>query len=171
MGKSLIIKGADFSQVSVSDPVLTWFIDGYKNERNLSNVTTSAGGFIPGNYAAVQGKSLNRIKLYYVEGTILKIGVVDGVGTTVNSSQVREIDFSQDTPNTVVVKEFETINVPNDKYICISVNHSGNVVWKYMNTGGTDGAGFYFWVGQNVATGELNNVPTHDLNISLGFYG
>lgn len=171
MGKSLIIKGADFSQVAVPDPSLTWFIDAYRNERNIADVTPSAGGFVPGNYEEVQGKSINRLKFYYVEGSLLTIGVVDSLGSSANVTQRREIDTSQCTPNTVVTVEFETINVPANGYICLCPNGDGFTKWKYMNGGGTDGEGFYFYVGSPSASGELVNKPTHDLNVSFGYYG
>lgn len=170
MGKSLIIKGADFSQVAVSDPTLEWFIDRYSDEKAFALGRAYAGGYIPGDYANVQGKRINRIKLMPKDAGIMTIGVADGVGVSANFSQVREISFTSEEADTAVIKSFEEIIVPSNGYICVEFGSNASVPFGYQNSG-TGGAGFYFYVGKSSASGEITNIGTHDLNISFGYYG
>ena len=172
MGKSLIIKGADFSQVAVEvEPTLVWLIDSYKDEKSTTKAVSSAGWFIPANYSLVQGKTVNRIKLKIGNTGRLTIGVADGVGAAANITQKRVIDLSAAIVDSVAEVSFDDIEVPNNGYICICdpVNDTTNM-WYFL-TNGTDGVGFYTEVSQQGATGEVTNVGEADLNISFGYYG
>ena len=93
MGKSLIIKGADFSANAIK--VHTWFLtenDTYGSGASI-NVSAVYGAYCPVNDALLQGKTINCIKLK--AGTVGAITLVkvssndaSGVATPIATPKV-----------------------------------------------------------------------------------
>lgn len=166
MGKSLIIRGADFSANGIKDYPVTWFMDNFKENWATSIGVKTARAFVPGNYTDVQGKTINCVKLKVAGAGTFTFMVANGVGGSATYSQARTIEFSSDEVDTTVVKTFDPIDVPQDGFIAwMTSTDTGNWYYGNVSTGGT---GFYMNVG-NGGDGTIKGFPNVDMNVSIGY--
>lgn len=144
MGKALIIKGADFSGVSIPEYMTNWFLQEFDGPRTNVSETTNCP-YVPSNYAALRGKTINAIKLQIAVPGTVTIAVASALNENAVFSQERELDFTQNMPGDIVVKTFEPITISNSEYICI-VKTTDTGLFNYeAEIGGT----FYVRVGRS----------------------
>ena len=164
MGKSLVIKGADFSENGIQEttPTLNWYIDSTLNTGSLSSANRANGGwaFKEGDMSLLQGKTINRLKLIpSIEGTLnlYKATSLSGPVTLVASILIPDADV-----NTISVYEFNGFTLGENEVLVIGEANS-SAGFKYKTDAGN---GFYSKVPSNPsASGVLG------LNISVGYYG
>lgn len=179
MGKSLVIKGADFSANGIpqTTPTLVWYINECRStiqSGSLNNAKLANGGwcFTDANNSLLQGKTINRIKFVPSQAGIInfyKSSSRSGPVTLVASLTVLAAHIGE-----VTEYELEEFTLGGAEYFIIGqANSAGG--FKYYQNGDASFtlSGFYSRV-------PSNPNPTHpagetlsqvDLNISVGYYG
>ena len=167
MGKSLIIKGADFSANGIpAYSNITWFLDSFNETYATRDTNISQGYFGPGNYSQLQGKTINCIKFKAAASGQLTIAFADGVGGSAQISQERIIEVSQDEVGTVVTKLFTPIEVSQSDYIVVG-KPTDTAGWYFTNSYPDDaGTGVYTKIGYD-GTG-VKTTNRFDLLLSFG---
>ena len=163
MGKSLIIKGADFSANAVK--VLTWFMtenDTYESGATI-NVPAGFAAYCPYNDALLQGKTINCIKLKAgTAGTITLVKVssndASGVATPIATITID----SEDVGNNVI-KYFDDVQIgANDWFGIMATTDTGQ--FKYNSA--ESAPGYY----QRAGTSNIL-LGSGSLALNVGYYG
>lgn len=165
MGKSLVIKGADFSANGIPEhiPALTWYIDSCINDASVSAANKANGGwaYFSEDNALLQGKTINRIKLIpSLEGT-LNIYSADSLSG--NKTLRATITILEEEKGNITTYSFQEFTLgANEIFVIGEANTEAG--FKYRTTGGV---GFY----GKVPSASISTINGQNLNISVGYYG
>lgn len=165
MGKSLIIKGADFSANAVK--VLTWFIienDTYGSGAS-TNVPASFAAYCPLSGTALQGKAINCIKLKAATAgtiTLVKVSSNDASGV---ATPIATITIDADDIGNNVIKYFDDVQIgANDWFGIMATTDTGQ--FKYNPSGFDSNYGYY----QKAGTASISQ-GTGSMALNVGYYG
>lgn len=158
MGKSLIIKGADFSQNTIS---ITWYVDRYTDYTlsKSANVVNGGWALSDSDAATLQGKTVNIIKFKPVSSGTFKLFVAHAKNAT-SVTEKATITISSSEAGTEVTKEFTPFQIGEGEYL----------VFGEAN----DAVGFYF--GNSTGLSFYSRVPSdwtksndYALGIAVGY--
>lgn len=179
MGKSLIIKGADFSANAISKEY-EWFVDDYslavQSGLSITAIAiAAAAGFTwpKSRHALYQGKAVNVIRFKaHSAGTI---SIFRGVNASTDTPRVAEkiadIMITSDEEGTEVIKNFPTIIFGNDECLVISSPQNDGLFAYCNNQSAYDGSSL-FGLSIGTASGYYYAGPLlQTLTVDLGYYG
>jgi hypothetical protein len=122
MGKSLIIKGADFSANAVPSYTYNWYITEYTDISNKAHLTQTFdvqyGGFSSVSWDALKGKTINCMKCKCANAGTFTICVSSDLTTTPRLQQ--SITFSAEDAGREVVKAFNNITIASNEYVYVA---------------------------------------------------
>lgn len=168
MGKSLIIKGADFSENGVYKTVENWFLllgtqyGHLKSSSPTNNSGAAAWSFSDGNNALIQGKTINQIRFYPADAGVFKIFVLDS-RTSALGDPVATITVASGDVGNFTKYEFSDIQVGDNQYLAF-VDPSQTVRMYYAVRSGES---FYKRCGFN----DSSVVSGYQLLIDVGYKG
>lgn len=169
MGKSLVIKGADFSANAI-ELETTWLVDEYDQLiAGGGSITATANpiyaGFAP-NFD-FGGKAINTIKGYAKVAGKVTLWLGNSV-TDSSAVKVAEFDIESNEVDSVVTKMFSTINVPEGKKLWISKStDTGAFGYDISHQHQSSLGGFWLLLGTSEA--RANTSSTENLALNWGY--
>lgn len=137
MGKSLIIKGADFSRNSVN--ILRWYTtenDSYGDSANTL-VPNSYGVFVPFSAANCQSKTVNCIKFKAGKAGTITLSKVSSVDAGGIATEVATIVINPEDVGKNVIKRFDNVTIGNTEWIGICKDgDTGQIMYDQNGKGG-----------------------------------
>lgn len=123
MGKSLIIKGADFSANGIEVYIEHWYVTlgtdllTYIGPDPTNNSGSAAWSFSDDNNALVQGKTVNLIRFVPADAGEFKLFVLNSRTTSLGSPAATITVNSADVGN-LTKYEFSDVQVGSSQYLC-----------------------------------------------------
>lgn len=169
MGKSLIIKGADFSANAIQLQT-EWLVDEYdqliSQGGTINAIANPAySGFAPNfNFG---GKTINTIKGFVKAAGKVTLWLGDSL-TDASATKVAEFELSSDDVDKVVTKYFDAIDVPAGKYLWLGKStDTGFFGYDNSNLHPSSLGGFYLLLG--TAQARQNTSLTENLALNWGY--
>lgn len=164
MGKSLIIKGADFSANAVK--VLKWYItenDQYGAGASIK-VPASYAAFCPFSGDNLQGKTINCIKLKAGTAGIITLVKVSNNDASGVATPIATITISSEDIGNDVIKYFDDVQIGSNEWFGIMAS-TDTGQFKY-NSSVLQSRGYY----QRAGTSNIS-IGAGSLALNVGYYG
>lgn len=124
MGKKLIIRGADFSENGIVEPIFKLFTNNAEilnsSSVAITGVSEVLSPFLVGDYEKLAGRTINFISGRFTTNTIVigKFAGIPSASTVV--TPIVTINLSEDEKRTPITKKFEDITLGNNEYLVVS---------------------------------------------------